>query len=78
VSLAAGGVISIRELAPHVVAEVGSSGTMGWNTSKPKGLPRRWVDARLAKRLFGFEARTGLRDGILQPIAWYQAHGSLR
>ena len=78
VNLAAGREISIQDLAQLVAAEVGYGGTMVWDTSKPNGQPRRCVDASLAKRLFGFEARTDLRDGILRTIAWYQAHRSPR
>ena len=78
VNLAAGREISIQDLARLVAAEVGYGGAMVWDTSKPNGQPRRCVDASLAKRLFGFEARTDLRDGILRTIAWYRAHRSPR
>ncbi len=65
--------ISIRELA-EVVAEVaGYEGEIAWDTSKPGGQPRRSVDASRAQELFGFEARTGLRDGIERTVAWYRA-----
>jgi GDP-L-fucose synthase len=74
VNLAAGREISIRELAQHIAAEVGYDGAMVWDTSRPNGQPRRYVDPSRAKQLFGFEARTDLRDGILRTIAWYQAH----
>jgi GDP-L-fucose synthase len=73
VNLAAGREISIRELAQLVAAEVGYGGDVVWDSSRPNGQPRRSVDASLAKRLFGFEARTQLRDGISRTIAWYQA-----
>jgi len=73
VNLAAGREISIRDLARLVAAEVGYAGAMVWDTTWPSGQPRRCVDASLAKRLFGFEARTRLRDGIIRTIAWYQA-----
>ncbi|MDQ3378818.1 MAG: GDP-L-fucose synthase [Actinomycetota bacterium] len=66
--------ISIRELA-EVVAEVaGYGGEIVWDTSKPGGQPRRSVDGSRAQELFGFEARTGLRDGIERTVAWYRAN----
>ena len=66
--------ISIRELA-EVVAEVaGYEGEIVWDTSKPGGQPRRSVDGSRAQELFGFEARTGLRDGIERTVAWYRAN----
>jgi GDP-L-fucose synthase len=74
VNLAGGREISIRDLAQLVAAEVGYRGAMVWNTARPNGQPRRAVDASLAKRRFGFEARTDLRAGILRTIAWYEAH----
>jgi len=66
--------ISIRELA-EVVAEVaGYEGEIVWDTSKPGGQPRRSVDGSRAQELFGFEARTGLRDGIERTVAWYRSN----
>ena len=74
VNLATGHEISIRDLAAAVAAEVGFDGGIVWDTSKPNGQPRRCVDASLAKRLFGFEARTRLNEGIPRAIAWFLAH----
>ena len=74
VNLAGGGEISVRELAHLVASEVGYEGAVVWDRSRPNGQPRRWVDGGLAKRLFGFEARTPLRDGLRRTIAWYAAH----
>jgi len=66
--------ISIRELA-EVVAEVaGYEGEIVWDTSKPGGQPRRSVDGSRAQELFGFEARTGLGDGIERTVAWYRSN----
>ncbi|MGH2619236.1 MAG: GDP-L-fucose synthase, partial [Anaerolineales bacterium] len=44
-----------------------------WDTSKPNGQPRRGLDTRKAKALFGFEARTSLEAGLRQTIDWYEA-----
>jgi GDP-L-fucose synthase len=72
VNLGAGKEISIRELA-EVVADVTSfGGRIEWDTSKPNGQPRRSVDASRARELFGFEARTSLRDGLERTVAWYR------
>ena len=38
----------------------------------PNGQPRRSLDATRARELFGFEARTSLRDGLERTIAWYR------
>jgi len=73
VNLGAAKEISIRELAALVADVVGFTGRIEWDTSKPNGQPRRSVDASRARELFGFEARTPLREGLERTVAWYRA-----
>jgi GDP-L-fucose synthase len=71
VNLGTGEEISIRELA-HMVAELaGFDGDIVWDRSKPNGQPRRRLDVGRAEELFGFHARTTLREGLEQTISWY-------
>ena len=65
--------ISIRELAELVADVTGFDGRIVWDETKPNGQPRRSVDGSRAKELFGFEARTHLRDGIERTVAWYRS-----
>jgi len=74
VNLGAGKEISIRELAELVADVVGFSGKITWDTAMPNGQPRRSVDATRARELFGFEARTQLREGLERTVAWYRQH----
>ena len=74
VNLGAGKEISIRELAELVADVVGFAGRITWDTSMPNGQPRRSIDATRARELFGFEARTQLRDGLERTAAWYREH----
>ena len=74
VNLGAGKEISIRELAELVADVVDFRGKITWDTSMPNGQPRRSVDASRARELFGFEARTPLREGIERTVAWYREH----
>jgi len=74
VNLGAGKEISIRELAELVADVVGFGGKITWDTSMPNGQPRRSVDATRARELFGFEARTPLREGLERTVAWYREH----
>ncbi len=74
VNLGAGKEISIQELAELVADVVGFQGKIVWDTSMPNGQPRRSVDATRARELFGFEARTALRDGLQRTVAWYREH----
>jgi GDP-L-fucose synthase len=72
INLGADKEISIRELAELVADVVDFRGKITWDTSMPNGQPRRSVDARRARDLFGFEARTPLREGLERTVAWYR------
>ena len=72
VNLGTGVETSIRETAELVAELVGFDGEIVWDTSMPNGQPRRSLDASRAKELFGFEARTPLRDGLEKTVAWYR------
>jgi GDP-L-fucose synthase len=73
VNLGTGVEISFRDLAELIADLTGFEGDIVWDTSRPNGQPRRVLDATRAKELFGFEARTGLREGLERTIAWYRA-----
>ena len=71
VNLGSGEEISIRDLAKLIAAEVGFTGKLIWDTTQPNGQPRRSLDTTKAKRLFGFEAKCSLREGIAKTVGWY-------
>jgi GDP-L-fucose synthase len=55
--------VSIGELAQTVMDVVGFKGRIEFDTTKPNGTPRKWLDvSRLAA--LGWQARTPLREGI--------------
>jgi GDP-L-fucose synthase len=72
VNLGTGEEISIRDLAELVADVAGFEGEIVWDTSMPNGQPRRKLETSRAKELFGFEARTSLRDGLARTVAWYR------
>ena len=74
VNLGAGKEISIRELADLIAELVGFRGRIVWDRTMPNGQPRRSIDASRARELFGFEARTPLREGLERTVAWYRGH----
>ena len=74
VNLGTGEEITIRALAELIAQEVGFSGKIVWDTSKPNGQPRRCLDVNRAKTLFGFEARHSLQEGLRKTIQWFQAN----
>jgi GDP-L-fucose synthase len=71
VNLGSGEEIAIGDLAKLIAAEVHFTGELIWDTTRPNGQPRRCLDTTKAKRLFGFEAKRGLRDGIAKTVEWY-------
>jgi GDP-L-fucose synthase len=77
VNVGTGAEISIRELAETIAELTGFDGEIVWDAAMPNGQPRRALDASGAERLFGFRARTPLRDGLERTIAWYRDHAAV-
>jgi len=74
VNLGSGQEISIRDLAEVVAELTGFEGELEWDASQPNGQPRRQLDVTRARELFGWEAKTPLREGLERTIAWYREH----
>jgi len=74
VNLGTGKEISISELARMIAEEVGFSGKIVWDTTKPNGQPRRCLDTSRAEQCFGFRAKFDLRQGVIETIAWFNAN----
>jgi GDP-L-fucose synthase len=74
VNLGTGEEIAIRDLATLIAAEVGYTGKIVWDHTKPNGQPRRCVDTTRSQQLFGFRAASTLRDGIAKTVAWFLTH----
>ena len=72
VNLGTGVETSIRDLAETVADVTGFTGELVWDTTMPNGQPRRQLDATRAEQLFGFRARTTLREGLEKTVAWYR------
>jgi GDP-L-fucose synthase len=72
VNVGSGEEISIRDLGALVAELTGFEGEITWDESRPNGQPRRRLDVSRAEELFGFRARTGLREGLVRTISWYR------
>ena len=72
VNLGAGFEISIKKLAELICELAGFDGVIEWDTSRPDGQPRRCLDTSRAKKEFGFEARSGFKEGLRRTIDWYR------
>ena len=73
-NLGTGEEISINGLATMISAEVGYTGRITWDKTKPNGQPRRCLDVSRIKQTIGFQAKHSLRDGLKKTIAWFHAH----
>jgi len=72
VNLGTGEEITIRELVNLIAELAGYEGKIVWDASKPDGQPRRCLDVSRAKEEFGFEAKTGFKEGLKRTIDWYR------
>src|ERR1700723_1862596 len=63
VNIGTGEDITIAEFARVVAAVVGYTGDVSFDTSRPDGTPRKWLDVSRLDKL-GWRARTSLEDGI--------------
>lgn len=66
--------ISIRDLAEIIAREVGYTGRIVWDDTKPNGQPRRKLDTTRASDEFGFKASTDFGTGLRRTIEWYREH----
>ncbi len=76
VNLGTGEEVAIRDLAGLIAKEVGFTGPITWDRTKPNGQPRRCLDVTRAKQLFGFQARHRLREGLKKTVQWYHDNRS--
>ena len=71
VNVGTGRETKIRELAESIRKLVGFEGEIVWDNTKPDGQPARYLDVTRARELMGFEATTGLEDGLRRTIDSY-------
>ena len=72
VNIGTGHEITINELVSLIAKLIDFDGKIVWNTTQPNGQPKRRLDISRAKNEFGFEAKTGLEEGLAKTIAWYK------
>jgi GDP-L-fucose synthase len=71
VNLGSGEEIRIRDLVDKMARLLHYDGKIVWDTTKPKGQPRRLLDVSRAREKFGFQAEVKLDDGLRRTIDWY-------
>lgn len=65
--------LSVRELAQLINSKFGNRFSIRWNHQMPDGSPRKVMDERRFKRVFGHFDFTPLELGIDKTIAYYQS-----
>lgn len=71
VNLGANSEISIKDLAVLICKLMDFNGQIHWDVTKPDGQPKRSIDNYLAKKEFGFKAKTDFAEGLKKMIDWY-------
>ncbi len=74
VNLGSGQEISIRNLATMIAECTGYQGSLVFDSSRPNGQPRRALDVKKARQMFGFQAKVALKAGIERTVAWFIAN----
>ena len=72
VNLGNGREITIKSLVEIIARLTGFKGEIRWQSEKPDGQPRRWLDTTRAFERFGFRAQTSLEEGLRRTIDWYE------
>ena len=71
VNLGSGREVTIRQAVEMIARLSGFEGKVVWDSTRPDGQPRRCLDVRRAKELFGFEAKMDLEQGLRDTIDWF-------
>ena len=76
VNVGSGFDVTIRELTERIAVQLGYSGALAFDTSKPDGTPRKLMSsAKLAA--LGWQASIPLAGGIAQTYDWYFQHAAV-
>jgi GDP-L-fucose synthase len=76
VNLGSGREITIKALTELVAKLCRFEGKIRWDPTKPDGQPRRCLDVSRGEKELGWKAQTGLEDGLLKTIEWYEQSGN--
>lgn len=71
VNVGTGQEMTIAALAELIAEQVGYSGELAYDPSRPDGQPRRCLDTSKALRQFGFRAHIPFSEGLRDTIDWY-------
>lgn len=70
INVGSGQEVSIAEVTQLMCEVIGYQGKIIYDTSKPDGAPRKWLDSARIQEL-GWQAKTDLKTGLTQTYQWY-------
>jgi GDP-L-fucose synthase len=73
VNIGTGTETRIRDLAETICELTGYEGKTVWDTSRPDGQPKRYLDVSRARELIGFEADMPLDEGLRRTIESFRS-----
>ncbi|HEY7266409.1 MAG TPA: GDP-L-fucose synthase [Solirubrobacterales bacterium] len=73
VNIGTGAETRIRDLAEMICELTGYEGKTVWDSSRPDGQPKRYLDTTRARELIGFEAEMPLEEGLRRTIESFRS-----
>ena len=73
VNIGTGSETRIRDLAETISELTGYQGKTVWDTSRPDGQPKRYLDVSRARELIGFDAEMPLEEGLRRTIESFRS-----
>jgi GDP-L-fucose synthase len=77
INIGSGEEIYISDLAEIIKKEVGFTGEITWDKSRPDGQLARLLDSSLATKAIAFRPRVSLEQGIKRTVAYYRKNSEL-
>jgi GDP-L-fucose synthase len=71
INIGTGREIKIIDLLTEIVDQMGYTGWITYDETKPDGQPRRCLNTWSAEEKLGFKAKTDLQTGLKQTIEWF-------
>ena len=71
INIGTGSEIKIIDLLTEICDQMGYTGGITFDDSKPDGQPRRCLNTWTAEDRLGFKAKTDLHTGLKQTIEWF-------
>ena len=73
INVGSGSDLTIAEVAQYIAQTVGYTGQIEFDTAKPDGAPRKWMDSTRLNNL-GWQAQVSMRDGLARAYQDFLAH----